>query len=131
MRPLAVAAGACLLACTSISTAPELADCVDPNTCLAGVPVPAPKGKDVTPEDAGVGVDVIVFDAGIPQGTLPEAGAGPGISGATGPGSSGELGPVCPALAPTNGAPCDTIANSLPCAYARITCFCVESWTCF
>jgi hypothetical protein len=92
----------------------------------------------VTPEDAGVGVDVVVLDAGIQQGTLPEAGAGPGISGTTGsgtqgtgPGSTGELGPVCPALAPTNGAPCDTIANSLPCTYSRLTCFCVESWTCF
>jgi hypothetical protein len=49
----------------------------------------------------------------------------------TGPGSTGELGPVCPANAPTNGAPCDVVANSLPCAYARLTCFCVESWTCF
>jgi hypothetical protein len=140
MRSLGVAVGVCLawIGCSSQTDPtklPELADCLDVNRCGPGIAVPASTGRNLPPVQADAGVDVVVPDVGIPPETIPEAGPGPGISGITGaglpPGSAGELGPVCPALAPTNGAPCDPIANSLPCSYARLTCSCVGSWICF
>ena len=140
MRSLAMVMGAWLtsVACNSQpdpADFAELADCLDPNACGPGIAVPAPTGRNLPPVEVDAGVDIVIVDGGFPQGTIPEAGAGPGISGITGagtpPGSAGELGPVCPATAPTNGAPCDTIANSVACAYGRVTCFCVGSWTCF
>jgi hypothetical protein len=81
---------------------------------------------------------VIVDDAGLGGGSIPEAGPGPGIAPGTGsgtrgsgPGGPNEIGPVCPGTAPTNGAPCDAIVNSGPCTYARLTCFCAGTWLCF
>jgi hypothetical protein len=125
-------------ACTSLSNPPMIADCIDPAVCQSGVATPSPMGRSVPPPDAGASTGTgtgigpgPVPEAGVPQGTLPEAGAGPGIGmGASGPPGT-DVTPVCPALAPTNGAPCDPVANSLPCAFARLTCFCTGAWTCF
>jgi hypothetical protein len=140
MRALvgAVAALSLWLACTTQVDATQFAqlpDCLNPAACPPSPAVSAPVATEVPPGDAGPGIDAGLFDVFIPQTSLPETGPGPGISGVTGtglpPGSSGELGPVCPALQPTNGAPCDPIANSLPCAFSLITCTCVQTWVCF
>ena len=124
-------------ACSAdIEQAPQLAECHDAKTCGPGLSMSSPLARnDFNQPEAGAGADAGVFDVGIQQETIPEAGPGPGISGITGAstpvGSSGELGPICPATQPTNGAPCDPIANSVPCAYGRVTCSCVGTWTCF
>jgi hypothetical protein len=129
------------VACSSQTNPPLLPDCVDPAVCKAGVASPSPLGQTLPTPDAGPGFEAGVGpgplpEAGIQQGTLPEAGAGPGLgtgsSGTRGTGPGGtDMGPVCPGLAPTNGAPCDPVANSLPCTYSRLTCFCTSDWTCF
>lgn len=71
-------------------------------------------------------------------GVIPSSGPGPGIGPASGPGGSGlyggtpspQLGPVCPALQPTPGAPCDPTANSFACTYGQRTCYCSSAWVC-
>jgi hypothetical protein len=140
MRSHAVAIGLSFawLACsgqTDPADQPQLADCLDVHLCGPGVTVPAPLGSNSSQADAGPGADAGVLEGGIQQQAIPEAGPGPGISGITGaatpPGSSGELGPVCPVSQPTNGAPCDPVVNSVPCAYSVVTCSCVQTWVCF
>jgi hypothetical protein len=95
-------------------------------------PVPAVQGSgQVT--DAGLSlVDAEVVPA---DGSgIPSAGPGPGISGTTtseGVGNTTELGPVCPVTAPTNGAPCSPVVNTIACVYSIETCFCTTDWICF
>ena len=136
---LALSFGALVLsaACSSETIAPLLSDCLDPSCSQPTPASPSPSARNRPPGPVDAGVP-IVADGGIGQETLPEAGPGPGVgpsiggSGTRGigPDNSNELGPVCPALAPTNGAPCDPTANILPCSYARLTCSCVTSWLC-
>src|SRR5215470_11198529 len=101
MRSLVVAALALstwLVCCgADIEQAPQLADCLDTRACGLGQSPGSPLGRNFPQPDGGAGADAGVSEGGIPQGTIPEAGAGPGISGITGastpPGSAGELGP--------------------------------------
>jgi hypothetical protein len=133
LAPKVAAAMVCFsawVACSSLETPPELNDCLNPAVCLRSVATPAPTGRNVPQGGVDAGAEVAVSDAGIVQTTIPETGPGPGISPSTG-GTTIELGPVCPATAPFQGSPCDSIANSLPCTFSRVTCLCVGTWNCF
>jgi hypothetical protein len=124
-------------ACSSESRPALLGDCLEPQCRGVNVPSPSPVAINQPPTGRDAGVGVVIPDAGVAIATFPETGPGPGIgpsTGAatrgTGPGSATEPIPVCPATAPTNGAPCDPIANSIGCDYARVTCFCTLNWLC-
>lgn len=132
---VALAGGLVVGACSSESKPPLLRDCLDPNCLMTtNVPTasPAATNQPTVGVDAGMGVPLP--DAGTVLTTIPEAGPGPGIgpstSAGTAVGGATEPGFVCPALTPSNGAPCDAVANSGACAYAALTCFCTTNWIC-
>ena len=136
-RAVALAGGWVVGACSSQSNPPLLRDCLDPSCLMTtNVPAASPAATNMPTIAADAGAVAALPDAGTVLTTIPEAGPGPGIGPSTGGagsavGGATEPGFVCPASAPTNGAPCDAVANSGACAYANLTCFCTTNWVCF
>lgn len=103
-----------------------------------GVPVP---GSTAVPAEVilggrtGLGVGGPLANpntTGPGFGAIPQAGPGPGVGpGFNGTAATFQPGPVCPRTQPTDGAPCDPVANSFACTYGQRTCTCGMTWNCF